>query len=352
MEDIGPSRLFGFTLVLMMMSISYCAVAQQTGDNASMRTVEKAPASQKEDSKPRTTGEQVGTEQPNANASAPAAQVEVAPPNPEKSADAAATEAESQKVASPQKTPTETRQGNSDNVDAPSAPLPAAGGQMTAEARAEEPSRQPEAVPVQPIPIVTVRPSRERAAAESGAASDEGALLRGEWTKRVLFSTEDGSFRFQPRGWIQPRFGLSIKSDMLPGEDDRFDGTGFLLQRGRFGFQAWLYDFGHFYLDTGWKSGTPTLIDYFVDVGPQNGGGAVAVRLGFFRPYFSRQLLHSTTQLAMIDYAKAWSDSSLALGLGPSGRQLGVALQGFAFGWLGYGVGIWNGSDGYDADAD
>jgi hypothetical protein len=180
----------------------------------------------------------------------------------------------------------------------------------------------------------------------------KGAVLRGEWTRSILFSTQDGSFRFQPRGWVQPRFGVAISTDDELKREDRFEGTGFSIQRARFGFQAWIYEWGRFYLDTGWKSGTAQLIDYFVDVGPENGAGAVGVRVGFFRPYFVRQLLHATTKLAMVDYARAWSDGSLALGLGISGRQLGIGLQGFVVGGLEYGVGIWNGSDGYDTDAD
>ena len=205
---------------------------------------------------------------------------------------------------------------------------------------------------VAPVPVVSISPAERDLRAGDAAQKEDDAIVTGEWTKSLLFSTKSGSFRFQPRGWIQPRFGISVDTDDALEDEDRLDGTGFGIQRARFGFQAWLYNWGHVYLDTGWKSGTPQLIDYFVDVGPKNGAGPVGVRVGFFRPYFIRQLLQATTKLAMVDYARAWTDGDLNLGLGISGRQLGLGLQGFVLGGLEYGVGIWNGSDGYDVDAD
>ncbi len=190
-------------------------------------------------------------------------------------------------------------------------------------------------------------------------------ILVGTWTKSIQFSTDDGSFKFQPRGWIQPRFTLSVYSDQDRNGGEPFDGTGFSLQRARFGFQAWLFKWGHFYLDSEWKTGSGQLVDYFVDLGPNNGEYPVGVRVGYFRPFLSRQLLHATTQLAMIDYAKAWTaldmvssadaDQPGGFSYKPTalmGRQLGIAVQGLVANGFEYGVGIWNGSDGYAVDAD
>ncbi len=166
--------------------------------------------------------------------------------------------------------------------------------------------------------------------------TDEPNILKGTWTKNIVFSTDDGSFKFQPRGWVQPRFLLTF----TPDAEDIAEGTGFSLKRARFGFQAWLFDWARFYLDTGFSSGTGRLIDYFVDLDPF--GGVAVLRIGHFRPYFCRQLLMATTKLAMIEYAQAWQDGALGLNLG---RDIGLGVHGFVFGGLEYGVGIWNGEN-------
>lgn len=223
----------------------------------------------------------------------------------------------------------------------------------------------PEAVEVEgvrPATHVDITP----AVAPGDVVSDgKRKILTGTWTKSILFSTDDGGFRFQPRGSIQPRFTLSVNSDDNRNDDEPLMGTGFALQRARFGFQAWLFKWGHFYLDTEWKTGAGQLVDSFVDLGPNNGERPVGVRVGIFRPFLSRQLLHSSTQLAMIDYARAWTeldqvpvaDDAQAGGFSYTSvplnrRQLGIAVQGLAFNGLEYTAGIWNGSDGYTADAD
>ncbi len=192
---------------------------------------------------------------------------------------------------------------------------------------------------------VTITRTAAVPASQAAATPDDEEILTGTWTKHILFSTPSGSFRFQPRGWVQPRFRLAINGDDEYNSDEPFEGSAFSFQRARFGFQAWLFQWARVYLDTGWKSGGAKLIDFYVDLGPENGTGPIAVRLGFFRPYFVRQLLHATTQLAMVDYARAWTDPALGLGVGPSGRQLGVGLQGFVGGGFEYGIGVWNGAD-------
>lgn len=247
-------------------------------------------------------------------------------------------------------------------ANAPSAPL---NSKPVGAQTAPKVDAVPEAVEVEvsrPLTHVGIAPSE---APTEVAAEGNRKILVGTWTKSILFATDNGDFRFQPRGWIQPRFTLSVNSDGKRNDDEPLMGTGFSLQRARFGFQAWLFKWGHFYLDTEWKTGSAALVDYFVDLGPNNGDRPVGVRVGYFRPFLSRQLLHATTALAMIDYARAWThldqvptvDNTQAGGFSYTsvplmGRQLGIAIQGLAINGIEYEAGVWNGSDGYTADAD
>ncbi len=164
----------------------------------------------------------------------------------------------------------------------------------------------------------------------------EPKLLRGTWTRSIVFATDDGQFEFQPRGWVQPRFGMSI----VPDNDDTLAGTGFTLKRARFGFQAKLFDWARIYLDSGFASGQGRLVDYFVDIDPFD--GIAALRVGHFRPWFSRQFLMSTTRLQMVEYAQAWQDPVLGLGVG---RDLGASIFGMIADTVEYGVGAWNGEE-------
>lgn len=209
-----------------------------------------------------------------------------------------------------------------------------------------------EAKVLPPVPAAQAEPAEaaspvpaESTDASADVPTADDTILTGTWTKRILFQTPSGAFKFQPRGWLQPRFRLAVNGDEDYNGDEPLAGTQFSLKRARFGFQAWLFSWARMYLDTGWNARGGRLIDYYVDVGPENGAGPIALRIGFFRPYFIRQLLHATTQLAMIEYAKAWTDEPLGLGIGPSGRQLGIGVQGFVAGGFEYGVGIWNGAD-------
>ncbi len=164
-------------------------------------------------------------------------------------------------------------------------------------------------------------------------------IIQGTWTKKIIFATDDGSFKFQPRGWVQPRFHLPIN----PDADEVTAGAGFSLKRARFGFQAWLFDWARFYLDAEFASGTGKLIDYFVDLNPFD--GLAVLRVGHFRPYYGRQFPAAVTKLAMIEYAQAWKDKTLGLNLS---RDLGAGVHGLLFNGLEYGLGIWNG----DRDSD
>jgi hypothetical protein len=230
----------------------------------------------------------------------------------------------------------------------------------------KNPELVPEAVPTKPSTHPSTRveigPS---SSSEKQTSEGNRKILIGTWTKKIVFATDDNSFRFQPKGGVQAKFTLATNPDDDTNGDEPFDGTGFSFQRARLGFQAWFLNFGKFNLDTEWRTGKADLLEYFVDFGPNNGEGAVAVRVGLFKPYFSRQFLQSSFQLSMIENAMAWS--SLDFVSTPDDtevntfkykpfpliqRQLGIALQGFAANGIEYGVGIWNGSDGYATDAD
>lgn len=174
--------------------------------------------------------------------------------------------------------------------------------------------------------------------AEAEAEPEKARVLHGEYMKSITFSTDDGWFKFQPRGWVQPRYGLHINGEA----SDELAGSGFSLKRARFGFQAHMFDFARVYLDTGWSKGNANLVDFFIDVDPFD--GMVALRAGYFRPWFGRQLLMATTQLQMIEYAQAWQDEWLGLDLG---RDLGFGLFGMIADTVEYGLGVWNGREGF-----
>ena len=279
---------------------------------------------------------------------------------PAPSAETAVAEASAEEA--PEAPPVES--GEAASASSPAAEIPAAAGETSTEPASAPSERVPEAVEADPNRLsahVGIQPSE---APQQVTSDGEKRVLLGTWTKSILFATDDKSFRFQPRGWVQPRFDLVVNSNSDYNNDEPLDGTGFSLLRARFGFQAWLFKWARFYLDTEWKSGTPSMVDYFVDLGPNNGDGVANVRVGYFRPFFVRQILNGTTQLSLIDYARAWT----ALDFVPSsdgtstgydytpvplnGRQLGIAVQGLVLNGLEYGVGIWNGSDGYAKDAD
>lgn len=228
-----------------------------------------------------------------------------------------------------------------------------------------EPPSASDAAAAPPTPASVTPPTAENASMENG--DDEGVVvavesnepapvvgeevkattpkyLQGSWTKRVVFSSADGLFRFRPMGWMQPKFQFHVNQEAGEGESVVTD-TGFSLQRVKVGFEADLFRWAHAYFESGWKTGSPKLMDAYVDVGPEKGDGMVAVRLGYFRPYFGRQHLAVTTELAMIDYAKAWTDPILNLGLG---RDLGAAVHGFLLDGIEYGVGVWNGNVGFE----
>lgn len=173
---------------------------------------------------------------------------------------------------------------------------------------------------------------------ESDQEPEQVRVLHGEYTKSITFSTDDGWFKFQPRGHVQPRYGLHINGEA----DDSLGGSGFSLKRGRFGFQAHMFEFARVYLDTDWSAGYGSLVDFFVDVDPFD--GKLALRAGYFRPWFGRQLLMATTELQMIEYAQAWEDQWLGLDLG---RDLGFGLFGMLFDTVEYGLGVWNGREGF-----
>lgn len=211
-------------------------------------------------------------------------------------------------------------------------------GEGDEEAEEEEPASEP-AVDSSLFAGDDEEPAGDADEEEEEAAEEtvEPKILQGTWTKEIIFATDDGSFKFRPQGWIQPRFGLIA----TPDNDDALAGTGFSLKRGRFGMQAWLFDFAAIYLDMGFASGYAALIDYYADIDPFD--GVAVLRVGRFRPYIGRQILQSTYKLQMIEYAQAWEDPMLGLDLG---RDLGAGIHGMIADTVEYGVGVWNGERG------
>jgi hypothetical protein len=172
---------------------------------------------------------------------------------------------------------------------------------------------------------------------QAAGATVEPKLLQGTWTKSIVFASEDGSFKFQPTGFVQPRFRLAID----PDADDALAGTGFTLRRARLGFKVTMFEWVRLYLDSDFASGAARLNDYFADLDPFD--GVAQLRAGYFRPWFGRQFLAGTTQLQLIEYAQAWQDPALGLNLG---RDLGASIFGLVADGVEYGVGVWNGESG------
>ncbi|HUT76781.1 MAG TPA: porin [Polyangia bacterium] len=220
------------------------------------------------------------------------------------------------------------------------------------EAPAEVAEAEPEAESeAEPAPAEEEAPNTESLfGADSELVDDETAdekqvagakvepkLLQGTWTKSVVFASDDGSFKFQPTGFVQPRFRVAID----PDADDALAGTGFTLKRARLGFRVTMFDWVRLNLDSDFSSGAARLNDYFADLDPFD--GVAQLRAGYFRPWFGRQLLGGTTALQLIEYAQAWQDPALGLNLG---RDLGTSIFGLVADSVEYGVGIWNGEPG------
>jgi len=175
--------------------------------------------------------------------------------------------------------------------------------------------------------------------------TDEPKVLQGTWTKKIVFATDDGLFKFRPFGFVQPMFRLMItpeNSDWDAPYDNPVEGTGFLLRRGRLGFCASLFDWARIHLATGFGAGVGALVDYYIDLDPFD--GVVAVRFGHHRPWFGRQFLQDETALLMAEQAQSWRDPALGLNLQ---RDLGLSIYGMVADLFEYGVGVWNGESGF-----
>ena len=158
--------------------------------------------------------------------------------------------------------------------------------------------------------------------------------VQGTWTDEIVFSTDDGSFSFRPMGWLKPRFGLSIN----PDAEDELEGSGFAFNGASLGFEAKLFDLVNLYLDAGFEHGSAMLVDYYADLDPFD--GLAVLRVGFFLPWYGRQLLMEPTRLQMVENAQAWEDEMLGLDLG---RDLGASIHGMVADGFEYGLGVWNG---------
>ena len=173
----------------------------------------------------------------------------------------------------------------------------------------------------------------------------EPKILQGTWTKKVVFASDDGLFKFRPFGMAQPMFRLTItpdNSDNPAPYDNSLEGTGFLLRRGRLGFCAGLYDWARLHLAAGFGLGVGALVDYYIDIDPFD--GLLAVRFGQHRPWFGRQFLQEESALLMAEQAVSWRDPALGLGLQ---RDLGVSVFGMVANIFEYGLGVWNGEGGF-----
>lgn len=197
-----------------------------------------------------------------------------------------------------------------------------------------------------PISAETETPpaAEEERAEEQAPEPPKSSPVTGTWTKKIEFASEDGNFRFQPTGFIQPKLQLLITT--ADGVDDKLAGSGFVLHRARFGFKAALFKFARMEVVGDFKSGAFGLVDAYGDVDPWE--GVFAVRAGRFRPWMGRQFMAGSTQLQMIENANAWADTALGLGLD---RDLGVGVFGLVKDAFEYGIGVWNGDGGSIFDA-
>ena len=162
------------------------------------------------------------------------------------------------------------------------------------------------------------------------------------WENGLVIRSEDGWFQFRPTALLQPLFHLAINPDAqsnLAPHDNFYEGTGFAMQRARFGFQFEMFHFLKLHLDSGWEGGDGRFVDLYADFELLE--GAINLRIGYARPWFGRQFVAEETELQMIDYAQAWSDERLALGLK---RDIGASIFGMLAGGFEYGAGIWNGN--------
>ena len=184
-------------------------------------------------------------------------------------------------------------------------------------------------------PAEKAEPKAEEKAPEPAASSP----VQGTWTKKIEFASEDGNFKFQPLGFIQPKLQLVIATD--DKVDDKLAGSGFLFQRARFGFRSALFKFARLEMVGDFKTGDFGIVDAFADIDPWN--GVFALRVGRFRPWFGRQFMASSTQLQMVENAQSWADKSFGLGLD---RDYGVGVFGLIKDTFEYGLGVWNGDGG------
>lgn len=207
-----------------------------------------------------------------------------------------------------------------------------------AEAEAETEAEEEAAVVVDDEVVAEDAEEEAEKAPEPAASSP----VQGTWTKKIEFASEDGNFKLQPTGFVQPKLQMLINPD---AEEDKMAGSGFVFQRARLGMRAGFFKFARLYLDSEFKTGSFGLVDYFADIDPWN--GIFAVRAGRFRPWFGRQFMAATTMLQMTEVATSWTDSKLGLGLD---RDLGVGVFGMIADTFEYGIGVWNGEGGSALD--
>ena len=151
---------------------------------------------------------------------------------------------------------------------------------------------------------------------------------------KLLLSSEDGRFSIRPLMLAQPIVVIPIDGEI----DSPAAGSGIQLKRARLGAEATLFDISAIKIWGDFRNGTPELVDAYVDINPLD--GALVVRAGWFRPWFGRQRLGSSSQFQLVETAMAWSDKRFGLNLN---RDLGIALSGTAQDFFEWGIGIFNG---------
>lgn len=148
----------------------------------------------------------------------------------------------------------------------------------------------------------------------------------------LYIATRDDAFKVGVGGWIMGRWELGElqTSDNI---DHRF-----VLPSSRIVIAGHAFATADFQLSTEISSGTPELRDAYIDQPLPTPKGVI--RIGQFKPYFSRQQLVSRSQVAFteraptFDFAGIYRDIGAAIHHEPRGRDGGLEL----------GVGIFNGA--------
>ncbi len=155
---------------------------------------------------------------------------------------------------------------------------------------------------------------------------------------KLMLATEDGNFTVKPLLLAQPVFVIPVDGDA----DHPAAGSGVMLKRARLGFDATLFKIASVKLWGDFRNGAPELVDAYVDIDPLKGN--LVIRFGWYRPWFGRQRLGSSSKFQFIETAAAWSDKQLGLNLN---RDMGLSLYGTVAEVFDWGIGLFNGEKSF-----